>query len=140
MEYFVQEWQVLQKQVDDFEKWSLIIKITNVLITLFLIIFIQKSYIVGSIIFIVWLQDGIWKTFQSRSEFRLLSVEKAIEHYKNSEKNAVDLPFQLNSDFLVNRPSTISLIAEYIKQSIRPTVAFPHLALVTLYYFQLFMS
>ncbi len=140
MDYFVQEWQALQKQIDDFEKWSLIIKISNVFVTVILFTAGKMSFIAGSIILIMWLQDGIWKTFQSRTELRLLSVERIIEYYGSSKDTTAEHPFQLNREFSAGRPSTLGLVIAYLKQSLRPTVAFPHVALVSFYFYQLIMS
>ena len=82
---------------------------------------------------VVWLQDAIWKTFQSRIESRLLELEQGLSS-ANSEKGdslAVEA-FQFNSAYLKDRPSTIGLILEYMKQAARPTVAFPHVVLLVL--------
>jgi len=79
---------------------------------------------------LLWLQDGIWKTFQARIEERLLAVEKLLSNDDN-KNNA----FQFNSLFSENRKQGLELVKEYLYQSLRPTVAFPHvfiaLALIT---------
>jgi len=70
---------------------------------------------------LLWLQDGIWKTFQARIEERLLAVEKLLSNDDN-KNNA----FQFNSLFSENRKQGLELVKEYLYQSLRPTVAFPH--------------
>jgi hypothetical protein len=54
----------------------------------------------------------------------LLQVEKFI-----SEKSDAHV-FQFNSEYQRVRLNGLSLINEYARQSIRPTVAFPHIVLI----------
>ena len=72
----------------------------------------------------LWLQDAIWKTFQSRIELRLIQIENCIA--VGCENNA----FQFNREYHKVRSSGLSLIHEYVSQSIRPTVAFPYIVLI----------
>ena len=76
------------------------------------------------ILAVLWLQDAIWKTFQSRIEQRLLQIENYIS--EESEESV----FQFNREYHNTRLSGLSLIKEYVRQSIRPTVAFPHIVLI----------
>ena len=76
------------------------------------------------LLLVLWLQDGIWKTFQSRIESRLLKIEKYIA--ENDEESV----FQFNSEYLEGCLSGVPLVSEYARQSIRPTVAFPHIVLI----------
>lgn len=118
------EWCLLQNQFDSYEKHSLYIKLLNVIVLLVAEISNVISIFVVMILMVLWLQDAIWKTFQSRIESRLLQIEKYI-----SEENEEGV-FQFNSEFHKVRLSGISLINEYVRQSIRPTVAFPHIVLI----------
>jgi len=95
------------------------------------------SFVVSvSLILIIWLQDGIWKTFQARSEARLLELERAYAEVKSSgEKECTLIGFQLNNEFLLNRPSVAKLLRQYLIQSVRPTVAYPHVILVLVLFF-----
>lgn len=121
-----QEWQLLQNQFDSYEKWSLVIKLFAV--GVFAMALMQLLFSPYSIMLfaILWLQDGIWKTFQSRIEVRLLAIESAIE--KGSDINAC----QFNAQFLLSRPGTLGLVLAYVKSALKPTVAFPHIVLVVL--------
>ncbi len=118
------EWSILQNQSDSYEKYSLLIKLVNIGL-------LSAAYISGNIsifvIFlslIIWMQDAIWKTYQSRIESRLFRIE-------NYLLNGVDeKAYQLHSDYQKNRPGSIALIGEYLRQAVRPTVAFPHVVLV----------
>ena len=120
------EWCLLQNQFDSYEKHSLYIKLLSIVILLAAEITNLPSFFIALILVVLWLQDAIWKTFQSRIEARLLQIERAM--VESEEASA----FQFNSDYLSTRLSGLGLINEYICQSIRPTVAFPHLVLIAI--------
>jgi len=121
---FKTEWCLLQNQFDSYEKHSLYIKLVSVFVLLAAEISNVINIFIALILVVLWLQDSIWKTFQSRIEPRLFQLENYISD--GSEASA----FQFNSEFHKVRLSGLSLITEYGRQSIRPTVAFPHLVLV----------
>jgi len=121
---FKTEWCLLQNQFDSYEKHSLSIKLLSVIVFFVAEISGVISINVLLVLMVLWLQDAIWKTFQSRIEPRLLQIEKYI-----SEKSEESV-FQFNSEYHKVRLSGISLINEYARQSIRPTVAFPHIVLI----------
>lgn len=121
---FKTEWCLLQNQYDSYEKHSLYIKLLSVLVILAAEIADVISILIILVLVVLWLQDAIWKTFQSRIEPRLLQIEKYI-----SEKSEESV-FQFNSEYHRGRLSGTSLINEYARQSIRPTVAFPHIVLI----------
>lgn len=118
------EWILLQNQFDSYEKHSLYIKLLSASILLAAELSGVVSMGLILLLGVLWLQDGIWKTYQSRIESRLLLVEKYISEDNNGEA------FQFNSDFQKLRLTGTSLIREYLDQSIRPTVAFPHFVLL----------
>ena len=131
MQQFADEWKILQQQQYIFEIGSLVIKLCNVFLLLLLIIFNITLVIGTSVLLVLWLQDAIFKTFQARGETRLLILERSIE--KNIEKceemgaaqsdlaqaDSVEAekPFQLNQQFMKNRPTTLGLIQSYLQQS-----------------------
>ena len=123
---FKTEWCLLQNQFDSYEKHSLYIKLLGVIVFLTATMSCISGIFTVLLLMVLWLQDAIWKTFQSRIEARLLQIEKSISD--GSEGCA----FQFNSEFLNDRASGLSLINEYVRQSIRPTVAFPYVALILL--------
>jgi len=121
---FKTEWCLLQNQFDSYEKHSLYIKLLSVIVLLVAEISDVISVFIVLVLMVLWLQDAIWKTFQSRIEQRLLQIEKYIS--EESEESEC----QFNSEYHSVRLSGLSLINEYVRQSIRPTVAFPHIVLV----------
>ncbi len=118
------EWCLLQNQFDSYEKHSLYIKLLSVIVLVTAEISNVISIFIVLVLVVLRLQDVIWKTFQSRIEPRLLQIEKYIS--EKSEESA----FQFNSEYHRGRLSGTSLINEYVRQSIRPTVAFPHVVLI----------
>ena len=143
MQHFIDEWKVIQNQQDRFELASLLIKLCNVFLLL-LLIFLDFPFAIGALFLgVLWLQDAVTKTFQSRGEKRLLRLEKAIANgcdlmltpddtgHKN--QYITEKPFQFNQTFIDSRPTTIGLISVYLKQSLRPTVALPHVVLVLMF-------
>jgi len=115
------EWALLQNQNDSYEKCSLAIKLLTITASLIATILTDNSLLICSFIVVFWLQDAIWKTFQARIERRLVALETALAGEQEI------LPFQYNRDYIENRPSTLGLIKEYARQSLRPTVATPYL-------------
>ncbi len=118
------EWRLLQNQFDSYEKHSLYIKLSSIIVLLIAAVTGQTNSYIILILSVLWLQDGIWKTFQSRIEIRLLQIEKCIA--EKSEENA----FQFNTAYDEASLNGLSLVGEYARQSIRPTVAFPHSVLI----------
>jgi hypothetical protein len=121
---FKTEWCLLQNQFDSYEKHSLYIKLIGVFVLLAAEVSGVINIFILLILAILWLQDAIWKTFQSRIEIRLLRIEKFI-----SEESKEPV-YQFNSQYHQVRFSGLGLINEYALQSIRPTVAFPHIVLI----------
>tara|TARA_B100001063_G_scaffold19752_1_gene15202 strand:+ start:647 stop:1078 length:432 start_codon:yes stop_codon:yes gene_type:complete len=129
------EWMLLQNQYDSYEKYSLMIKLVAMVVFYFAHISEKIGWIVLILLAIFWLQDAIWKTFQSRIELRLLAVEEALSDKEPSTQkdgNNNFIAYQFNTDFLSKRPSQIGLIKEYFMQALRPTVAFPYCVLIAL--------
>ena len=127
------EWVTLQTQFDSYEKCSLAIKLFCILICCILVFALNAGLWSLLVIAILWLQDGIWKTFQHRIGLRLEVVEQAIKDFPLAiQENATPIGMQFNLAWGQSRPNTIGLVGEYIKQSLKPTVAYPHVALMAL--------
>lgn len=118
------EWCLLQSQFESYEKHSLYIKLSSILILFISGILSISTTSVFLILLVLWLQDAIWKTFQSRIEPRLFQIER------NIREEAEGSEFQFNSEYQLVETSGLSKIQEYVKQAVRPTVAFPHVALL----------
>lgn len=128
------EWCLLQNQFESYEKHSLYIKLVSILVLLSAELSGVINIYVILILAVLWLQDSIWKTFQSRIEPRLMKIEKSISQ-GNDESG-----FQFNTEYQKNSLSGIALIIEYVRQAVRPTVAFPHLVLILILLIQYALS
>lgn len=114
-------WQHLHSDIERYEKWSLIIKLTTISSVLIAFGLSINVFVVVIFILIFWLQDAIWKTYQVRLSDHIIYVEK----------QTVDAQvYSLYTNFESNRPGSKSILAEYLKSALRPTVAFPYLILV----------
>ena len=125
------EWALLQNQFDSYEKYSLLIKLINVGLLTTAYLLNSLSVFIMLLLLVLWGQDAIWKTFQSRIETRLLTIEQSIISGANEGG------YQFNSQYQKNSLTGLSLIAEYFRQAIRPTVAFPHVVLLLMVFVDL---
>ncbi len=131
---FKTEWCLLQNQFDSYEKHSLFIKLVSITALLAVEILAELNVWIIIIFVVLWIQDAIWKTFQSRIETRLLQLENQIS------AQTEECAFQFNSEYLKLRLTGLALISEYLSQSIRPTVAFPHIVLILMVLVQYIIS
>ena len=122
-----QEWLALHSSYEQSEHMSLFIKGFNLSVFIVLVIFQQPLLLSLSIIALVWVLEAIWKTFQSRTEARLLLLESLMRDELDDAQ-----AFQFYSQWSEQRPNSKDLVHDYVTQAMRPTVAFPHAALLLL--------
>ena len=147
-----QEWTTLQTQHEQYEVGGLIIKLASVALTVAGFALHLNLKLMLALVALLWLQEGIYRTFQSRLGRRILRVEQLIKrgaHESDSMAPAQTTPmqqqdaasgpaqglthpvaFQLHSEWVAGRPGVVGLIAEYARSACRPTVAFPHAVLM----------
>ena len=121
------EWQTLQRQQDQYERSALMIKIACLSVVALGLTSASASGLMGPIAALFWVQEGIFKTYQSRLTKRLLLVESLLR-----QPPADHQAMQLHTNWLAGRPSGLTLIGEYIKSALRPTVALPYLPLLVI--------
>jgi hypothetical protein len=126
---FADEWTTLQDQYDRYEMCSLLIKIISICIVAAALMSNTHHILMAAVIVVLWLQDAIWKTYQARTEARLLQVEEALEQ-EQKLGSTEQLAYCYNRWFLENRRSGTDLIKEYLRQAIRPTILFPYAPLI----------
>ena len=119
------EWQTLQQAYDKYEFGSLAIKLLAVLLAFVGLITNVQVCLLLAVVAILWLQDGIWKTFQSRFEMRLLEIESAFA-------NGESVKPAFNTEWLKQRPGAVGLVKAYICNSLKPTVMYPYVVLMLL--------
>ena len=125
---FKDEWTELHAYIEKYERFSLLVKLTAVLVSVLSIGFSISVWIAILFILVLWLQDGIWKTFQKRLETRIFYVEKQIKEQPEDIEGA----FQYYSQWENKRQGVVGLVKEYVLNSLKPTVAFPYIALVVI--------
>jgi len=118
-----QEWLLLQAQHEQYELWTLAIKLTAVLLAAFAPV---STLLLLALLALLWLQDAIFKTFQARLAERLLRVERALR------EPASAAAMQFNSEWQAQRPGVGGLLTAYLRAACRPTVAFPYPLLMAL--------
>lgn len=123
------EWSILQNQYDSYEKCSLMIKLLSILVLSFSYFLNHMGTMTLGLLLVLWLQDAIWKTYQSRINLRLMDLERGLAEDSSQSASPVTA-FQYNSVYALNRPGMFGLIREYSKHAVRPTIAYPHVVLV----------
>ena len=125
------EWAILQPLYERYEWLALAIKLLGVaLFSVGIAIDMPGSWLL-LLCLVLWLQEGILKTYQARLGARLLRIEQWLD---GDVAAATLQAFQLHRDWNAQRSGVPGLLSEYLHSSIRPTVAFPYavLALVAL--------
>lgn len=120
-----QEWLVLQQQCEQLEHRALQIKLLAAVLTA-VGMFADKPLPGAALVLILWLQEAISRTQQTRLFDYLLQLESAIR------SGQAMVPMQLNSRWLAARGGSKQLLQEYARHCLRPTVVFPYVPLLVL--------
>jgi hypothetical protein len=119
------EWQTLQDNHEQHERNALHIKLTcMVMLMLGLAAHVSLVWL-GFVVALLWVQEGIVKTYQARLSDRLLRVE-ALLCQAPTDHGAM----QLHTEWQKQRPRGAALITSYALSACRPTVAFPYVPLL----------
>lgn len=119
------EWQTLQDNHEQHEQNALFIKLACLALSIAgLATGLPLSWIAFTVL-LCWIQEGIFKTYQSRLADRLLSVEARL-----AQANSAPSAMQLHTDWLASRPGGGALLGSYLVSALRPTVAFPYLPIL----------
>ena len=131
MDLFRREWKILHRDYERYERSALTIKLFAVAICLLCWLFSLSILVSSAFVAVVWLLEGIWKTFQTRIGARLLAVEKMMRIQESAERaSAEHETFQLYSAWSASRKNPVKLMFEYIVNALRPTVAYPYVILL----------
>lgn len=123
-----QEWVALQTQHEQYEQSALLIKLSAVVLVVVGWALPVSAWGIAALVALLWVQESIHRTSQSRLGARLLRVEQLLKEPTQPAPSA----FQLHSEWLAGRPGFLGLLAEYAINAQRPTVAFPHVLLMLL--------
>lgn len=131
-----QEWATLQATFEQYERGGLTIKLVAVVTAAVGLLTSFAPVLICVVLAILWLQEGIWRTFQSRIGARILRVEAGLRNLAEpvalSDTAAVPdvhMAFQLHSEWRTTRPGGFKLLWAYVANSLRPTVAYPYAVL-----------
>lgn len=120
-----QEWITLQNNHERYETGGLLLKLAGVAIWGVGMAWGRHELLVVLLVLILWVQEGVYRTFQARLGARILRIEALL-----GREGAEGTAFQLHSEWLAVRPGVAGLLAEYGKSALRPTVAFPYAVLL----------
>lgn len=120
-----QEWVTLQNNHERYETGGLFLKLAAVALFGFGAAQGWPAVLNGLLTLALWVQEGIYRTFQARLGARILRVEALMR-----EEGPAGTACQLHSEWLAGRPGFAGLLAEYGGSALRPTVAFPYALLL----------
>ena len=121
-------WQTLHNSHEKYEHLALIIKLCSVALVAVCLATSVSIIICILLLALLWVQEGIWKTYQARTCDAIINLEQ--------QSNTDDFnSCLLYSEWQSNRPSSSTLIREYIKNTLKPTVMFPYLPLMVILLF-----
>jgi hypothetical protein len=118
------EWTTLQNNHEHYERGALMLKLVTVVFAFALLAVNLPAQIVALVVAALWLQEGIYRTSQSRLGQRLIVLEGLIKG------NEAGVPFQLHTQWQAARPGVVGMLREYVGNAIRPTVAYPYGVLI----------
>jgi hypothetical protein len=119
------EWITLQNNIEQYEKSALAIKLVAVAVFVAALVYSLAEGLTGALMVVLWVQESVLRTFQSRLGDRILRVEEFLA----AGAGAV---MQLHTEWRASRPGTAGMLIEYARQALRPTVAFPYFALLAI--------
>jgi hypothetical protein len=120
-----QEWITLQNHYEQYEKGGLLIKLLAIALCAIGFMLALHELVMGLLLLVLWLQEGIFRTFQTRLGMRILRIEQGVIIGEG-------VAFQLHSEWLASRSGVLGLLHEYAVSALRPTVAFPYAVLLLL--------
>ncbi len=128
------EWQSLHNHYEQSERLALVIKLLAIVLCLIGFITSQSPLLMVLLLLVLWLQESIWKTFQFRSEQRLIELEQA---WHNNEQNLLegkelrtDSALCLYRQWAESQGGIKARLVEYFSNAIRPTIAYPYVLLI----------
>ena len=126
----VEQWQTLHNNHENYESYALIIKLIATAITLFALTFSLASMVSLVLLATLWLQEGIWKTYQQRTVNAIIAIENKLALSKAEQTTESIEPYLVYSQWQENRPGIKALITEYVSNSLKPTVMYPYMPLM----------
>ncbi len=120
-----QEWQLLQQQHEQIERGTLGLKLFAVGMTFISLAVAVDLLMVGALLLVLWLQEAIVRTGQTRLGARILQLEASLR-----QQTGAVIPFQLHTDWHATRGGMVALLMEYGRHALRPTIAISYVLLL----------
>ncbi len=120
------EWVTLQNNIERYENGGLALKLIALGLTVLGLGLNFPLLLISAVVLLIWLQEGIYRTFQARLGQRIVQVEAVVRQLGLTDVDTPPSAFQLHSEWLANRPGGLGLIREYLASAVRPTVAYPY--------------
>lgn len=120
------EWTTLQHDCERYEHGAMWIKLSAAALFALSIVFGLDTAVTALLMAVLWLQEAILRTSQSRLGARLMRVEAWL---REAEPPA-GIACQLYTEWTAMRQGTGALLTEYLGNAVRPTVAFPYAVLL----------
>lgn len=117
------EWMVLQGNIEQHERNALFVKLLAVFLFTAAVLFSLAEHLTAWLIAILWIQEAILRTFQSRLAARILRIEDML-------RGAAGQAMQLHTEWTASRNGLAGMLVEYARSALRPTVAFPYAILL----------
>lgn len=117
------EWLLLQQSYDQMERQALWLKVVAIVLWLYLVQNQSGLLLQIGVVLLFWLHEAVWKTLQSRTESRLYALEQATQQ-------AQDIGCLWHHSWQQQRGGPLQLLTDYLKNSIKPTVAVTYLILL----------
>ncbi|WP_057830910.1 hypothetical protein [Colwellia sp. TT2012] len=126
----LQQWQTLHNNHECYENYALIIKLVATAITLLSFTFSLTALVALLLIAVLWLQEGIWKTFQCRTANAIMLIEDKLALNEAEQTSESMQPYLMYKQWQINRPTSKALISQYVSNSLKPTVLYPYFPLM----------
>lgn len=120
------EWETLLHASERYEHGALAIKLAGVAVVVATAALGAPALVAVVPLAVLWLQEGIFRTSQARLAARLVRIEQALD------AGTRDAAYRLHVEWMAQRPGVGGLVTEYLRQALRPTVAFPYPVLILL--------
>lgn len=122
------EWRALHRDCEACERSALWIKLAAVALAVVAVALGFDAVLALLLTAVLWMQEAIVRTGQSRLVDRLLRVEALLREGALAPRQAC----QLYSQWQAGRPGVVGLFGQYLSAALRPTVAFPYVVLIVL--------
>ena len=122
------EWTTLQRNCERYEHSALWIKLAAPMLYAVALVYGFDAAISCVLVAVLWLQEAMLRTSQSRLTTRLMRVEALLRETAPRAGSAC----QLHTEWTAARPGSAGLLGEYAANALRPTVALPYAVLIVL--------